>query len=489
MQRFCSINERSGIENDAVGTFNSELMDDCFRNLMMLQRRVRLITWFVVAILGLIVLAYQIENWRGRVHWEETLAAIEGNGESLDWQTFVPETVPDEENAAKHPVFDEIMVVFPNGPEAGYNYCFDFTPFIERLEIEPDALIDQIAEAFERRDCQWFPPAMLTKGHYVGVPQARKVMEFIEKLQVAVMASATSHLERGDSRRARKGIVVLLNLALSFRGQTFVEQMSHLAMSRIAIRDLDELLVQDGWDERDLAAIQQALQPANQLAQIDASFQFERATMVEVLDALTRGEEWARKGLASGSTGPVFQIKSRVDTTYRYMRKQLEREMVARSYDLMPTGWYFRNMANYVEWWDTSVFQHYDRCNNRVLSPRTISPSPPSPLKPINVYNFIAASAIPQVKGRYRRAASVQSRWELLRVRCGLERFRMANDRLPASLDPLVPEFLPNLPGDLVTGARPHFDPLTGELAILDWKMTGSPSEFLCHVPTQTEKP
>lgn len=61
----------------------------------------RWLRWSIFAIVGLIlaiVLAFQVENWRGKWAWENYIKEMAAKGEVLDWEAFIPAPIPEEEN-------------------------------------------------------------------------------------------------------------------------------------------------------------------------------------------------------------------------------------------------------------------------------------------------------------------------------------------------------------------------------------------------------
>jgi hypothetical protein len=57
-----------------------------------------------VALITLVVLIYEIENWRGRRAWEKYKAVLTARGEQLDWNAYIPKQIPDDQNMLKVPV-------------------------------------------------------------------------------------------------------------------------------------------------------------------------------------------------------------------------------------------------------------------------------------------------------------------------------------------------------------------------------------------------
>jgi hypothetical protein len=59
---------------------------------------------------------------------------------------------------------------------------------------------------------------------------------------------------------------------------------------------------------------------------------------------------------------------------------------------------------------------------------------------------------MPALTGSAKQIAATQTILRSLAAACAVERYRMAHGRLPATLEDLVPAFLPSVPTDPLTG-------------------------------------
>ena len=68
------------------------------------------------SVFGLITIAWQVENWRGRTKWETWKAEWEAKGEKFDLASVVPPEVPDDQNFRQVDVlFEPLFDVDSNG--------------------------------------------------------------------------------------------------------------------------------------------------------------------------------------------------------------------------------------------------------------------------------------------------------------------------------------------------------------------------------------
>src|SRR5882724_2792129 len=86
-----------------------------------------LITLAVLA--TLIAILYAEEDWRGKHAWENYKHEWEAKGEKFDWQTFVPPTVPDDQNFFTAPIFTNMrndkISMSPYGNDVGPDFHRD----------------------------------------------------------------------------------------------------------------------------------------------------------------------------------------------------------------------------------------------------------------------------------------------------------------------------------------------------------------------------
>src|ERR1700740_321120 len=70
------------------------------------RRRRRLLLGFVGLIL-LIAGIYIEEDWRGYKAWEHYKETLRAKGEILDWNAYIPASIPDDQNVMKAPHMEE----------------------------------------------------------------------------------------------------------------------------------------------------------------------------------------------------------------------------------------------------------------------------------------------------------------------------------------------------------------------------------------------
>ena len=73
-------------------------------------RFLRRAVFYTVCLLTLVGAFYAIENWRGQRRWDRVRKELEAKGAHLDWASFIPEKISDEQNIFKAPHMQEWFV-------------------------------------------------------------------------------------------------------------------------------------------------------------------------------------------------------------------------------------------------------------------------------------------------------------------------------------------------------------------------------------------
>src|SRR5436190_17254936 len=68
--------------------------------------------WFL-GIVGLVMLFYAEENWRGEWAWEKHKQELRARGESSDPSAYVPPRVPDDDNFTMTPILQPLFQFIP----------------------------------------------------------------------------------------------------------------------------------------------------------------------------------------------------------------------------------------------------------------------------------------------------------------------------------------------------------------------------------------
>ena len=88
--------------------------------------RARRLFLVLAALATVVAIFYTVEDWRGKRAWEKYRREAEAGGENLDWNTYIPAPVPDDQNIFKAPMMTEWFVKQPGSspPKPGPREAF-----------------------------------------------------------------------------------------------------------------------------------------------------------------------------------------------------------------------------------------------------------------------------------------------------------------------------------------------------------------------------
>jgi Tfp pilus assembly protein PilE len=78
-------------------------------------------------------------------------------------------------------------------------------------------------------------------------------------------------------------------------------------------------------------------------------------------------------------------------------------------------------------------------------------------LKHYSYYKGQALLVFPALAASVKKFTLIQAQVDLACVACALERFRLAHGQYPKTLDELVPQFISQLPHDIINGQPLHY--------------------------------
>jgi hypothetical protein len=122
---------------------------------------------------------------------------------------------------------------------------------------------------------------------------------------------------------------------------------------------------------------------------------------------------------------------------------------------LIPRGWVYQNMVQLAK--DREDFAESSDSAGQLVFPKKadaiamMAKSHPSP------FNYLARKGDSGARGRCNGIARVETQVHEALIACALERYRLAHNEYPETLDALVPQFLAQLPLDLIGGQPLHY--------------------------------
>ncbi len=386
---------------------------------------------------------YAEENSRGLRVWQKAEREITARGESLNWDDYIPKHIPDAQNFNKAPMMAEWFVHSTNGtaisfstlmanPETHTNFITESSAsnyLAWSAAFEPQ--FNQIREALKR-------PAVWMDGDYSeGFKQP--VPNFVNYRAVSQVLThrAKCHLLLGQPAEALDDLTLLhhLNLTLVKTGKPviLVSSMIHTAIAWLYADAVACGLDSHAWREPELAALQKQLAEIHLLPAVGNSLREERASACHLLEFSTL--EKIRK-----YSNPR---NSEADLDWWF---------------ILPGGWVYQNMAALATL-EGQTIACVDFTNE------TISPYK-AKVAALNVdqsfhhetpYNYIAAVVTPNFVKALEVTSRNQTMVDQAQIVCALERYRLVNGKYPATLSTLVPQFLGQVPHDVITGTPMNY--------------------------------
>ena len=349
-------------------------------------RRILIVLAWTVTILALF---YGEEDWRGRHAWNQYRDAAAARGLSLDFSTYVPKPVPDEQNFAATPflkaflqtgpgytpiltndlycrasdninlskdhghrhftdlvAWQEAAAALENGPlKRGQDFGTDKTDLAARAAAAPailegmksDAAVFAELRAASSREYSRFPVVYdLDNPWMILLPHLSKIKQTVQRLNL----EACAELAAGQSDQALGDVKLGLSLADSIKSEPFlISYLVRIACVQIAIQPVWEGLAEHRWTDAQLQELQARFLSYDFPADVEQSLKAERANGTLTADLITK------KGLVY-----VEGIGSL--NNYRNYQDPLPKFFFYVIGKAMPSGWYDREKLNYNKLFD-----------------------------------------------------------------------------------------------------------------------------------------
>ncbi|HWD94026.1 MAG TPA: hypothetical protein VG938_16970 [Verrucomicrobiae bacterium] len=433
----------------------------------------------------LIALAYAGVNWRSKHNLEKYKHEWEAKGEKFDFGEIIPPPVPDDQNFALTPILFStygnlltregkfipsekrdsnfvdrldmpLTCNYSAEPTNGGSWqkatLTDLKPWQEYYRnlatvtnlfpIAPrpqspaedvllalskyDSTIEELRQA-ARLPYSRFPLNYnMAPAYAILLPHLANLKRAVRVLQLRAIAE----LQNGQSDQALADVTLSLRLADAIRTEPFI--ISHLvriAILAITLQPVYEGLAAHQWSEAQLAELDSTLGKLDFLADYEASMRGERACQLEGLEYMRRTHHLEFRG-----------------TTERFRPLNF----------LIPSAFFYQNELTIARLYQLSTLPMVD-VTNRTVSPAFVQGLENSAfreLSHISPYNFFARMDYFAIAKAVKKYAHAQSSVDLARVAIALERYKIARGEYPESLDALAPQFLKNIPHDVI-GGRP----------------------------------
>lgn len=407
----------------------------------------------VLVFATLIATFYTVENWRGQRAWDQCQRELMAAGFEQDWNKLIPPPIPDEQNIFKAPHMEEWFVKSNTVPSAEISRVLNerlhhtnTTVIITNREVARSYLAwsDEHAAEFEairtalqrpqaRIDCDYREPYKIAIPNFVSLRVVAQVLA----------QRARCHLLLGEPAAAVRDLSLIFEThpLMETRPLTLVAAMINVAITGLYMDVVIEGIQKHIWTEAELKQLEPQLNQIKLTPLIPAAFRME---LIATSHSWSENPRQLREFSLSfnGKTG----WKRYFDGTYWFVH-------------LAPRGWFDQNLVVFSSYLkriikacdsqgryfepakQQSVFDNLSTLQQRHFKPFAT-------LAAIGVPNFIKAS---------QTAARAQAKADQALIVLALEKFRQANGQYPNALATLKPQFLTEIPSDVINGQPLHY--------------------------------
>ena len=447
-------------------------------------------TLFVLAcLITLVALFYAEEDFRGKHAWNNFKREGEAQGEKFDMASFVPPPVPDDQNFAMTPLLRPVLDYYRStngvrwrdtngyarlenlrvyGSNADYNKAPAFgsveqdkftdlqawhdyyqgnTNFPQpKLSGSPaqdilvalgkfDAEMNELREAAATRPASRFPI------HYEEQPPFGILLPHLSRIKglcQLFLLRSTALMELGRGEEALADLQMAFRFSDSVRDEPFlIDHLVRIAALTIDLEGVREGLVRHVWSDAQLARLEKYLASLNILAEAEKNMRGERSFGLSGL------EYYRRKGFG-GQPAEMY-----------YMGEDGNSQnppAFLGGLSLLPGGIYYQNMVVIALLHQEFILGAVDEPKHRVFP--EISAGLTNALSHMRMtpYNLLGKMLMPAFAHSSRTSARAQTFVDEARAACALERYRLAHGQLPEALEAVAPQFIEQIPNDVIDG-------------------------------------
>lgn len=387
------------------------------------------ILFFLPVLLGLF---YFEEDWRGRHAWEKYKSQLKARGEVVDWNLWIPLSVPDNQNFFKAP---KMQAWFVKTGEAATNELTErlrnpnttanitseaeavsYLAWSDRFQPDFDLIRDALKRPFAQMDGDYSDPWRVPIQNYVA----------LRALSQVLAQRAKCHFILHQSEAALRELTLLHESCRITESRPFGKPMTMVAaMINAAVVNVYKDSVAEGLrlhalTEAQLATIQK------QLADVDL-FPF-------LADAI-RHERFMADALIENDLIKKFESKNAY----------------------LPHGWFYQNMV-LIATWDQQLIDSLD-LTDQIIFPKKVNAVQDEieAIKHFRPYAFFALIIVPNFTKAFAATAQYQTFADEAQIACALERYRLAKGQYPNALAALKPQFITKIPHDIINGQPLHY--------------------------------
>ena len=476
-------------------------------------RHFRRILFVLACLIALIILFYAEEDFRGWYAWHQFKQQEEAKGENFNHLSFAPLPVPDDQNFALTPIvassYDWLLDkdgkrLNPKKKNYTNRLWMNRESNSGSLDSPTNYAAWAMAKTTDLKEWQNYYRALAAKTNDFPVSQTpqspaadvllalSKYDSDIEEVRKASALSysrfpvnystdhpfeillphlaalkgccqvlqlrACAELENDQSDNTLDDVKLIFRLADSIHDEPLL--ISHLVrinLTSVALQPVWEGQIKHKWSDAQLAELERMLAPLNFLNDYGLAMRNERVGAILEIDSMRKDRDYKKfemyfrsmRGFADEDE-PSIQYSPKIS------------ELLAFPLDsplglyLMPDGWYYRNELTVAEMHQRCFLPMIDT-NLQVALPK-VRNNANEYFKKLNLgpWNLLALDST-ELRSAGRKFAYGQNSINIARIACALERYRLAHNEYPETLDALAPQFIAQIPHDVIGGKPLHY--------------------------------
>jgi hypothetical protein len=405
----------------------------------------RRLLFIFLGLIGLVVLFYAEEDLRGWHAWQKCQREFAAKGEVLDWNAYIPPSVPDDQNFFAAPKMQEWFVRNPKSTSdltkrlanprtsaigttnaiVSEKEASDYLTWSDQFAPDFNLMREALKRPFARMDGDYHDPVAMPIPNFVAVRIVAQTLAQQAHCHL-ILKQPESAL---DDLTLLHDLCRLLEAAPTGKPMTLVAAMINVAVAGLYVDTIAGGLQSHAWQEPQLAELQR---------------QFKEIGLISpVFDAL--------KGEAASSCWTLKNLLRKYPRDPSFWQKA--KHFRFNSWDWAPRGWIYQNMVN-VAVLELKPLSGFDSPRD-TISPRVFNEAARNLdkfFKHKSPYNYLAAIVIPNFNKAWQTTAHNQTMANEAQIVCALERYRLAHGEYPGTLDALAPQFIEKIPHDIVGG-------------------------------------
>jgi hypothetical protein len=308
----------------------------------------------------------------------------------------------------------------------------DYLALSEPLDGEFNTIRAALKRPYTRMDGDYTQPYAIPIPNFVTM----------RALAQTLADRAKCHLLLDDPAAALGDLTLLHDVCRVLEAKPTGKPMTLVAaMIDVAITGLYANTIEDGfhlgaWHEPQLIALQQQLAQTDLLPIITESFLDERASTATSLE--------------NGPPAEMFKQMSKINGQNVHVLEMLKNPFFAFLF-FAPRGWVYQNMV-----FGARLLPAYESGNvaKHLVLPE-IAERGMQEFKALSKWSpnsFLCGLSIPNFTKAWQTTAHNQTLVDQAQIACALERYRLAHGDYPGTLGALAPQYIENIPHDIIGG-------------------------------------